>query len=59
MGKMISPQNISTGTSVTGMTGREGEVLARTFKHSVTLALILGLLVMAQQYVFPWIIPAY
>ncbi len=59
MGKMISPQNISTGTSVTGMTGREGEVLARTFKHSITLALILGLLVMAQQYLIPWIIPHY
>jgi lactate permease len=59
MGKMISPQNISTGTSVTGMTGREGEVLARTFKHSITLAVILGLLVMAQQYLIPWIIPAY
>jgi lactate permease len=57
MGKMISPQNISTGTSVTGMTGREGEVLARTFKHSILLALILGLLVMAQQYLFPWMIP--
>jgi lactate permease len=59
MGKMISPQNISTGTSVTGMTGREGEVLARTFKHSIALALILGLLVMAQQYLIPWIIPVY
>jgi lactate permease len=59
MGKMISPQNISTGTSVTGMTGREGEVLARTFKHSIVLALLLGLLVMAQQYLIPWIIPAY
>lgn len=59
MGKMISPQNIATGTSVTGMTGREGEVLARTFKHSIALALILGLLVLLQQYVFPWMIPAY
>jgi lactate permease len=57
MGKMISPQNIATGTSVTGMTGREGEVLARTFKHSIVLALLLGCLVMLQQYVFPWMIP--
>jgi lactate permease len=59
MGKMISPQNISTGTSVTGMTGREGEVLARTFKHSIFLAFVLGLLVMAQQYLVPWMIPAH
>jgi lactate permease len=57
MGKMISPQNIATGTSVTGMTGKEGAVLARTFKHSVILALLLGILVMLIQYVFPQMIP--
>jgi len=57
LGKMISPQNITTGTSVTDLRGREGEVLARTFKHSVILTFLLGLLVMAQQYLFPWIIP--
>jgi lactate permease len=57
MGKMISPQNITTGTSTTDLKGREGEVLARTFKHSVFLTLLLGLLVMAQQYLFPGIIP--
>jgi lactate permease len=58
MGKMVSPQNICTGTVVTDLSGREGEVLARTFKHSVALTLVLGLLVMFQQYVIPWIIPA-
>ncbi len=57
MSKMISPQNIATGTSVTGMTGHEGAVLARTFKHSVILALLLGALVMLIQYVFPQVIP--
>ena len=57
MGKMISPQNIATGASVTDLKGREGEILARTFKHSVILTLLLGLLVMLQQYVFPWMIP--
>jgi lactate permease len=56
-GKMISPQNISTGTSTTELKGREGEVLARTFVHSIILTFILGLLVMLQQYVFPWMIP--
>jgi len=58
MGKMISPQNIATGVSVTELKGREGEVLARTFPHSVILTLIFGLLVALQQYVIPWIIPA-
>jgi lactate permease len=57
LGKMISPQNLTTGTSITGLTGREGEVLARTFKHSIILTVLLGLLVMAQQYLFPWMIP--
>lgn len=57
MGKMISPQNIATGTAVTNLTGREGEVLARTFKHSVFLTLILGGIVMAQQWLIPWVIP--
>ena len=57
MGKMISPQNISTGCSTTELKGREGEVLARTFKHSVILTLILGVLVVVQQYVVPWMIP--
>lgn len=56
-GKMISPQNISTGTSTTELKGREGDVFARTFKHSVILTFLLGLLVLLQQYVFPWMIP--
>jgi lactate permease len=57
MGKMISPQNISTGTATTELKGREGEVLARTFKHSIILTVLLGLLVLAQQYLMPWMIP--
>ena len=58
LGKMISPQNLATGTSVTGMVGREGEVFARTFVHSIVLTLILGALVAFQQYVVPGIIPS-
>jgi lactate permease len=58
MGKMISPQNISTGTATTELKGREGEVLAKTFRHSIILTLFLGLIVMAQQYLFPWVIPS-
>ena len=57
MGKMISPQNIATGVSVTDLKGQEGLVFARTFKHSVVLTLILGGLVLIQQYVAPWMIP--
>ena len=57
MGKMISPQNISTGCSTTEYKGQEGLVLAQTFKHSVLLTILLGLLVLAQQRLFPWMIP--
>ncbi|WP_404478438.1 L-lactate permease [Novosphingobium sp. BL-52-GroH] len=57
MGKMISPQNIATGCATSGEKGLEGTVLARTFKHSVILALLLGLLVLFQQYVAPGMIP--
>jgi len=57
MGKMISPQNIATGVSVTALKGQEGVVFGRTFKHSVFLTLLLGVLVVLQQYVLPWMIP--
>jgi lactate permease len=58
MGKMISPQNIATGVSVTDLKGQEGLVFARTFIHSVVFTVLLGLLVALQQYVAPWVIPA-
>ena len=57
MGKMISPQNIATGASVTHLQGQEGRVLARTFIHSIILTVLLSALVVLQQYVVPWMIP--
>lgn len=57
MGKMISPQNIATGVSVTDLKGHEGVVFARTFPHSIALTILLGILVAVQQYVVPGIIP--
>lgn len=57
MGKMISPQNIATGVSTTGLRGHEGVVFARTFKHSVFLTLLLGVVVYLQQHVLSWMIP--
>jgi lactate permease len=58
MGKMISPQNIATGVAVTHLKGREGDVVARTFIHSIVLTALLALLVLVQQYWIPQIIPA-
>ena len=57
MGKMISPQNIATGVSVTNLKGHEGVVFARTFTHSIVLTLLLGVLVAVQQFLIPWIVP--
>jgi lactate permease len=59
LGKMISPQNIATGVSCTNLQGQEGAVLARTFVHSIVLTLVLVVIVIAQQYVVPGIIPAF
>jgi lactate permease len=59
LGKMISPQNIATGVSVTNLKGQEGAVLARTFVHSIVLTLVLVVIVIVEQYVVPGIIPAF
>jgi lactate permease len=59
LGKMISPQNIATGVSVTDLKGKEGSVLARTFIHSVVLTLALVVIVIIQQYLVPGIIPSF
>ncbi|WP_109480142.1 L-lactate permease [Paraburkholderia sp. C35] len=57
MGKMISPQNISTGVATTDLKGKEGYVFAKTFKHSILLTVLLGILVWLQQNVLQWMIP--
>ncbi len=57
MGKMISPQNIATGASVTALIGQEGTIFARTFPHSIVLTVLLSVLVAIQQFLIPWIIP--
>jgi lactate permease len=59
LGKMISPQNIATGVSVTDLKGKEGAVLARTFIHSIVLTLVLVVIVIIQQYFVPGIIPSF
>jgi lactate permease len=58
-GKMISPQSISVATGATGLVGRESEIFRFTFKHSIILAVIVGILHMLWSYVFPGIVPSY
>lgn len=61
MGKMIDAQSIVVASVATG--GRSdspdaGTVLRSVFWHSLALAVLMGLLVMLQAYVFHWMIPA-
>jgi lactate permease len=58
MGKMIAAQSIVVATTAANQQGHEGDLLRFVFWHSVALAAIMGLIVMAQAYVFPWMIPA-
>jgi lactate permease len=57
MGKMIDAQSIVVASTSTGLEGREAEVFKAVFKHSITLAVLVGLVVMLYAYVLPGIIP--
>jgi lactate permease len=57
MGKMIDAQSIVVATASTGQQGQEGRILRFVFWHSVALAAIMGLIVMMQAYVTPWMVP--
>ncbi|MCX6858273.1 MAG: L-lactate permease [Verrucomicrobia bacterium] len=59
MGKMIDAQSIVVAAVATGGhpdSPDAGTVLRSVFWHSVALALLMGLLVMAQAYWLPWMI---
>ena len=54
MGKMIDAQSIVVASTATNWFGHEGEILRYVFFHSIALACLVGLLVMAQAYVHPF-----
>lgn len=54
MGKMIDAQSIVVASTATKWYGNEGAILRFVFFHSVVLASLVGLLVMAQAYVWPF-----
>jgi len=56
MGKMIDAQSIVVASTATTWFGREGRILRFVFWHSITLACLVGVLVMLQAYVVPWMI---
>ncbi len=56
MGKMIDAQSIVVASTATRWYGHEGDILRYVFFHSLALAVLVGLLVLLQAYVFTWII---
>ena len=57
MGKMIDAQSIVVASTSTRLEGREADIFKAVFWHSITLATLVGLLVMLYAYAIPWIIP--
>jgi lactate permease len=58
MGKMIAAQSLVIGCAATGQEGQEGALFWAVLKHSVLLAMFVGLLVLMYAYVFPGAIPS-
>jgi lactate permease len=57
MGKMIDAQSIVVSAAATRQSGQEGAILRFVFWHSLTLAFLMGLLVLVQAYLWTKIIP--
>jgi lactate permease len=57
MGKMIDAQSIVVAAVATQQHGQEGAILRFVFLHSLALAVLMGLLVLAQAYWLSWMIP--
>jgi lactate permease len=57
MGKMIDAQSICIATAATNQVGTEGSIFRFVFWHSVSLAAIVGAIVMFYAYVFPHAVP--
>jgi lactate permease len=54
MGKMIDAQSIVVASTATKWYGHEGSILRYVFFHSIALACLVGVLVMAQAYLHPF-----
>jgi lactate permease len=57
MGKMIDAQSIVVAGAATGQSGQEGAVLRFVFWHSLVLAVLVGLVVLFQAYVWTAAVP--
>jgi lactate permease len=57
MGKMVDAQSIVVSAAATQQPGQEGPILRFVFWHSIVLAVLMGLLVLCQAYVWTGSIP--
>lgn len=57
MGKMIDAQSIVVASTATHQQGREAAIFKAVFVHSIALACLVGLIVLAYAYLFPGLIP--
>jgi lactate permease len=57
MGKMIDAQSIVVASVSTHQEGKEAAIFKAVFWHSITLASLVGTLVMLYAYVWPWVVP--
>lgn len=57
MGKMVDAQSIVVATAATNQLGNEGRIFRFVLWHSIALGAIIGLVVLAYAYLFPWAVP--
>jgi lactate permease len=56
---MISPSSIAVAATAGNLAGKESSLFRFTVKHSFIMLAFVSLIVLAQAYVFSWIIPSY
>lgn len=59
VGKMISPQSIAVAAAAGGLIGKESELFRFTVRHSFLMLILICFIVLAQAYIFKWLIPVY
>lgn len=57
MGKMVAAQSLVIACAVTKQEGQEGPLFRAVIKHSLSLALLVGLIVLMYAYIFPGAVP--
>jgi lactate permease len=59
VGKMISPQSIAVAAAAGNLVGKESDLFRFTVKHSFIMLIFICCIVLAQAYVFQFLIPTY